>query len=136
MRAVQESCVESIADLRGRLSHLEAELRPVQARSAMVEAVCQSIMKHIEQVHQNVESIDERVTGLRAQNGLMSENVSTMREYVAGRMHEFEQALKSQSAALASVAAGQDQTDDVVEGVVGAMQLVHTIVFDRDATFA
>lgn len=46
-------------------------------------------------------------------------------------MREFEQALKSQRAEIASVVAGQAQTDDVVEGVVKAMELLHTIVVDR-----
>jgi hypothetical protein len=46
-------------------------------------------------------------------------------------MHELEQTLKSQKTAIASVVAGQAQTDDVVEGVVGAMESLHTIVVDR-----
>ena len=37
--------------------------------------------------------------------------------------------------ALASVAASQEQTDDVVEGMVSAMELVHTLVFDREESF-
>ncbi len=39
------------------------------------------------------------------------------------RMHEFERILKTQRTTLAPVVASQEQTDDVVEGMVGAMEL-------------
>jgi hypothetical protein len=61
----------------------------------------------------------------------LSEGATVLREYLGARMHEFEQSLKSQRTTLASIVASQEQTDDVVEGVVGAMELLHTIVFDR-----
>ena len=61
----------------------------------------------------------------------MSEGATVVREYMGTRMHEFEQTLKSQRTTLASIFASQEQTDDVVEGVVGGMELLHTIVFDR-----
>jgi uncharacterized protein YbcI len=128
---VQQSSGDAISQLRGRLSHVEAELVPVQARANLVEELCQRIMEHVEQVQQNIEAIDARVTGLKDGMDALSEGATVLREYLGARMHEFEQSLKSQRTTLASIVASQEQTDDVVEGVVGAMELLHTIVFDR-----
>ena len=103
----------------------------MQARATLVEELCHRIMGHVEQVQQNIEAIDERVAGLKDGLDALSEGATVMREYLGARMQEFEQTLKSQRTALASIVASQEQTDDVVEGVVGAMELLHTIVFDR-----
>ena len=88
-------------------------------------------MGHAEQVQQNIEAIDERVTRLKDGIDALSEGATVLREYLGARMHEFEQTLKSHRSALASIVASQEHTDDVVEGVVGAMELLHSIVFDR-----
>jgi eukaryotic-like serine/threonine-protein kinase len=132
---VQQSSGDSINQLHDRLNVLEAEVKPVQARSLLVEELCNSIMKHLEQVQQNVQSLDERVAGLKEQNDVLSQGLNVMQEYMGSRMHEFEQTLKSQRTSLASIVASQEQTDDVVEGMVSAMELVHNIVFERDETF-
>jgi archaellum component FlaC len=128
---LQHSSGDAISELRGRLSNVEAELAPVQVRAKRVEELCQNIMAHVEQVQQDIGAIDERVTGLKDGIDTLSEGATVLREYVGARMHEFEQTLKSQRTAIASVVASQGQTDDVVEGVVRAMELLHTIVFDR-----
>jgi predicted phage tail protein len=115
---------------------VEAELAPIQARSALLETLCQRIMAHVEQVQQNIEAIDERVNGMKDGVDILSQGATVLQDYVGARMHEFEQTLKSQRTAIASVVASQKQTDDVVEGVVGAMELLHTIVFDRAGEFS
>jgi serine/threonine protein kinase len=132
----QQSSGDSINELRQRLARLESDIQPVQTRSLRVEELYNNLMKHIEQVQQNVQSIDERVAGLKEQNDVLSQGLTVMQEYMGSRMHDFEQTLKSQRTALASIAASQEQTDDVVEGLVGAMELVHTIVFDQEEPFA
>lgn len=129
---VQQSAGDAISELRVRLSSMESELAPVQARATLVEELCQRIMAHVEQVQLNIEAIDERVNGLREGIDVLSQGATVLREYVGSRMHEFEQTLKSQRNSIASVVASQSQTDDVVEGIVGAMELLHTIVFDRE----
>ena len=133
---VQQASGDAISELRVRLSNVESELASAQARSALVEGLCQRIMAHVEQVQQNTEAIDNRVTGLKDGIDALSQRPTELQEYVGARMHEFEQTLKSQRAAIASAVAGQAQTDDVVEGVVGAMELLHTIVFDRAEEYA
>jgi hypothetical protein len=128
---VQQSSDDAISELRGRLSNMETELAPVQSRATLLEELCQRIMQHIEKAQQNIEAIDKRVTGLQDGMDALGEGSIVMREYMGARMQDFEQTLKTQRTALASAVASQEQTDDVVEGVVGAMELLHTIVFDR-----
>jgi hypothetical protein len=133
---MQQSSDEEIGQLRAKLAGMEAELAPLQARSALLETLCQRIMTHVEQVQQNIEAIDERVNGVKDGIDVLSQGATVLQDYVGARMHEFEQTLKSQRTAIASVVASQTQTDDVVEGVVGAMELLHTIVFDRAGEFS
>jgi hypothetical protein len=133
---MQQASGDAISELRARLANVEAELAPIQARSALLETLCQRIMAHVEQVQQNIEAIDERVNGMKDGVDILSQGATVLQDYVGARMHEFEQTLKSQRTAIASVVASQKQTDDVVEGVVGAMELLHTIVFDRAGEFS
>ena len=129
---VQRSSCEAIDELRVRMSKVESELAPVQARTTLIEELCQRIMAQLEQVQQNIVAIDERVTGLK--NGIdnLSEGAVVLREYVGTRTQDLDQALKSQTSAIAAVVTSQAQTDDVLEGVVRAMGLLHTMVLDRD----
>jgi len=132
---VRQSSGDSINQIHDRLNALEAEVRPAQARSLLAEELCNTVMRNLEQVQQNVQAVDERMAGLKEQYDVMSQGLSVMQEYMGSRLHEFEQALKAQRTALASVIASQEQTDDVVEGVVGAMEQIHNIVFERDEDF-
>ena len=116
---VQQASGDSINQLGERLTSLQADFKPVQARSLMVEELCNTVMRHLEQVQQNVQAIEERVAGLKEQSDVLGQGLSVMQEYMGSRMHEFEQTLKQQRTALASVVASQEQTDDVVEGMVG-----------------
>jgi hypothetical protein len=127
---IQQTSDDAISELRERLSKVEAELAPLQARSTLVESLCQKIMAHVEQVQKNIEEIDERVNGVRDGIDVLSQGATALHDFVGARMHDFEQALKSQRTAIASVVAGQSQTDDLVEGLVGAVDLLHTIVLD------
>jgi chromosome segregation ATPase len=132
---IQQTSGDAIQELRARLAKVESELAPLQARSTLVETLCQRIMAHMEQVQQNMEAIDERVNGARDGIDVLSQGASVMHDFVGARMHEFEQALKSQRTAISSVVAGQTQTDDLVEGLVGAMDLLHTVVLGPSDEF-
>lgn len=127
---IQQSSGDAISELRERLAKVEAEIAPLQERSTLVETLCQRIMAHVEQVQKNIESLDERVNGLREGVDVLSQGATVIRDYFGNRMHEFEQTLKSQRTTIASVVASQSQTDDLVEGLVGAVDLLHTVVLD------
>jgi hypothetical protein len=133
---IQQASGDAIKRLREQLSNVESQLAQAQERSALVEDHCQQIVANIEQVQQNVETVDERVTHVKEGLDVLGDGANVVQQHVGTRMREFEQALKSQRAEIASVVAGQAQTDDVVEGVVKAMELLHTIVVDRAEEYA
>jgi uncharacterized coiled-coil protein SlyX len=118
--------------LSGRLSDVETELASARARATLLEEFCRPIAKQVEAVQHNVLAMGDCVAGLREGVDVLSEGATELRKHLGARMDEFEHALKSQKSTIASVAAGQAQTDDVVEGVVAAMELLHTIVVERE----
>jgi hypothetical protein len=120
-----------IRGLAGRLSEAESELASARERAAHLEEFCRAVGKQVEEVQHNFASVGSSVAGLREGVDVLTEGATVLRERVGERMDEFEHALKSQKITIASVAAGQAQTDDVVEGVVAAMELLHKIVVDR-----
>jgi serine/threonine protein kinase len=132
---VQQASGDSINQIHDRLNALEAEVRPAQQRSLLVEELCSTVVRNLEQVQQNVQSVDQGVCVLKAQYDVLSQGLSVRQEYMGSRLHEFEQTLKAQRIALASVVASQEQTDDVVEGVVRAMEMLHKVVCERDEDF-
>jgi hypothetical protein len=128
---ITQTSGDAARELRGRLASVESRLVSTQERCALLENLCQRIMGYVEQVQQDIEAIDGRVTDVKDGIDGMSQGATAQQERVSARLREFEQTLKSQRAAIASVVAGQAQTDVLVEGVVGEMELLHTIVVDR-----
>jgi hypothetical protein len=128
---IQQASADAIKRLCEQLSNVQSQLAQAQERSALIEDHCQQIVANIEQVQQNVETVDDRVNHVKEGLDVLGDGANVVQQHVGTRMREFEQALKSQRAEIASAVAGQAQTDDVVEGVVKAMELLHTIVVDR-----
>jgi serine/threonine protein kinase len=128
---IQQTSADTIKRLCEQLSSVESQLAQAQERYVLIEDHCQQIAVNVEQVQQNVETVDERVTHVKEGLDVLGDGANVVQQHVGTRMREFEQALKSQRAEIASVVAGQAQTDDVVEGVVRAMELLHAIVVDR-----
>lgn len=128
---IQQASADAIKRLCDQLSNVESQLAQAQERSALVEDHCQQIVANVEQVQLNVETVDDRVTHVKEGLDVLGDGANVVQQHVGTRMREFELALKSQRAEIASVVAGQAQTDDVVEGVVRAMELLHAIVVDR-----
>ncbi len=81
-------------------------------------------------MQEDVHAIDQRVGSGESKVEVLSQGVNVLQEYQAARMQEFEQSLRSQGAEIALVSASQVQTDDLVEGVVAAMELLQSSVFD------
>jgi hypothetical protein len=133
---IQQASADTIKLLREQLSSVQSQLAQAQERSVLVEDHCRQIDANVEQVQQNVEHVDDRVTGVKHDLDLLGDGANVVQQHLGARMREFEQALKSQKAEIASVAAGQAQTDDVVEGVVKAMELLYGIVVDRAEDYA
>ncbi len=133
---IQQASADAMRVLREQLSGVQSQLTQAQEQSGLVEDHCRQIDANIEQVQQNVEHVDDRLTGVKQGLDVLGDGANVVQQHVGARLREFEQALKSQKAEIASVAAGQAQTDDVVEGVVKAMELLHAIVVDRAEDYA
>ena len=127
---IQQASGGAISEVRERVSKVESVSGALQARSALVEALCQRIMARVEQVQQKLDSIDERVNGVRGGLDTLSQGASVLHDYVGSRMNEFEQTAALQRTTIASLVAGQAQTDDLVEGLVGAVDLLHTLLIN------
>jgi predicted nucleic acid-binding Zn-ribbon protein len=132
---IQQTSGDAISELRERLARVESQLAPVQARSTMLEALCQRILGHVDQIRQNFETLDERANGMKEGIDVLGQGATMLHDYVSARMHEFEQSLKSQRTAIAAVSASQSQTDDLVEGLVGAVDLLHAVVIEPTDDF-
>jgi len=133
---MQRASSDAMSELRARLSNAESELASAQGRTGLLEqsheVLSQRIEAQVQQVEHKVEAIEERVEGMKDGIDVLCQNETVLQEYVGARVHELEESLKSQRTAIASVVAGQAQTDDVVEGVVAALELLQSSVFDRE----
>ena len=131
---LQQATSTALDGLRGQVATLQTELAAAQERAARAEQEhgehYQSLAAHVEQVEGNVHAMDQRITSGEGKVEVLSQGVTVLQEYEATRMQEFEQALRSQGAEIALVSASQVQTDDLVEGVVAAMELLQSSVFD------
>jgi hypothetical protein len=131
---LQQATSSALNELRDQVSALKSELSTAQEQSARAEQDhgnhYQQIMAHVEQVEGNIQAIDQRIASGEGKVEVLSQGVNVLQEYGSARMQEFEQALRSQGAEIALVAASQTQTDDLVEGVVAAMELLQSSVFD------
>jgi len=136
MIEMQQASADTISGLRARLSNVESELAAAQGRTALMEqsnnTVVQRIRAHVEQIEQKIEGTDTRIAAMKDGMDVLCENETVQQEYVSTRMHEIEENLNSQRTAIASVVAGQAQTDDVVERIVAAMEVLQSRVFDHE----
>jgi hypothetical protein len=131
---LQAASTQALHELREQVSTLQSELTAAHERAARAEqehaAQYQALLTHVGQVQGDVHAIDQRVGSGESKVEVLSQGVNVLQEYQAARMQEFEQALRSQGAEIALISASQVQTDDLVEGVVAAMELLQSSVFD------
>src|SRR5260370_25938347 len=125
------------AALRAETQQLEARLTALlQTHEKAIFEQLANVESQLAQVQQNVETVDERVTHVKEDLDVLGDGANVLQQHVGTRMLEFEQAFKSQRAEIASVVSIQAQTDDLVAGVIRAMELLHTIVVDRAEEYA
>jgi eukaryotic-like serine/threonine-protein kinase len=131
---IQQATNTVLNELREQVSTLKSELSAAEERAARAEQDnaerFQRIGEQVGQVEGNVQAIDQRIVSGESKVEVLSQGVNVLQEYEAARLQEFEQTLRAQGAEIALVAASQVQTDDLVEGVVAAMELLQSSVFD------
>ena len=73
----------------------------------------------------------QRVAAAEANMEEIRKHFATLQSNVAGDLHDFEQNLKSQAIAIESARTAMAQTDDLVERVVEALELLQSSVLDQ-----
>lgn len=131
---IQHATGSALEGLRQQVGALQAELAAALERSARAEqehgARYQALLAQVAKMDGNVQKMDQRIASGENKVEVLNQGLNVLQEYEGTRMHEFEQALRSQSAEIALISASQVQTDDLVEGVVAAMELLQSSVFD------
>jgi hypothetical protein len=110
----------------------EAIASASQQHAAQVqEAIAAASQKHVEQVNETVAALNQRMGSAEQNMEEIRKHFSTLQSNVAADLHDFEQSLKSQSVAIESARTAMAQTDDLVERVVEALELLQSSVLDQ-----
>ena len=145
--AVQPVDVEALTEqIHGRLQQ-SIDAVTEQLRAQVLEAVGTSSQEHGAQMQATIDAaakqISEQATEtLAAANGRMAaaeqnmeeirKHFATLQSNVAGDLHDFEKSLKSQGVAIESARTAMAQTDDLVERVVEALELLQSSMLDHE----
>ena len=87
-----------------------------------------------EKVGETVAGVTERMAAVEQSMDEIRKHFNTLQENVAGDLHDFEQNLKAQGVAIESARTAMAQTDDLVERVVEALELLQSSVLDQHET--
>jgi hypothetical protein len=113
-----------------------------QAREAIAAAIQQhagqmkgtveaAVQQSAAQVNDTVSGVNQRLAAAEQNMEEIRKHFTTLQENVAGDLHDFEQSLKTQAVAIESARTAMAQTDDLVERVVEALELLQSSVLDQ-----
>jgi chromosome segregation ATPase len=129
---MQQAAGEAVKALRGQLTALSGHLAAVEERPAHpavdMAALSQQIAARVDAA---VEAVTQRMTRTEQSNEEIRKHFSTLQENMASDLHDFEQSLKAQAGAIDSARTAMAQTDDLVERVVEALELLQSSVLDQ-----
>jgi hypothetical protein len=158
LTAVHASSGETVASLKEQLAGVQSELSAIQQRPEQpridVEALTAQIQAHLEEtmaaLSQKLQAetketadtrINEAVAGVNQQMAAAEQSgeeirkhFATLQSNVAADLHDFEKNLKTQSVAIESARTAMAQTDDLVERVVEALELLQSSLIDQHET--
>jgi chromosome segregation ATPase len=81
-----------------------------------------------------VTAVNQRIAAAEQNMEEIRKHFATLQENVAGDLHDFETSLKSQGVAIESARTAMAQTDDLVERVVEALELLQSSLLDQHET--
>lgn len=129
---MQSAASEAVNALRGQLTSVTAQIAAAEQRLAQppadVKGMGDQIMARVEQA---LESVGQRLGGIEQTTDELRRQSATLQENVAADLHDFEQNLKTQTAAVEAARTAIAQTDDLVERVVEALELLQSSVLDQ-----
>ena len=145
--AVQPVDVEALTEqIHGRLQQsidavteqlraqvLEAVGTSSQEHGAQMQATIDAAAKQIsEQANETLAAANHRMAAAEQNMEEIRKHFATLQSNVAGDLHDFEKTLKSQGVAIESARTAMAQTDDLVERVVEALELLQSSMLDHE----
>jgi chromosome segregation ATPase len=132
MAQMQQAASEAVTTLRGQLAVVSAQIAAAQEHMGPPTTDVHALSEQaIARVEQTVGSIGQRVAGVEQGLDELRRNAVTLQENLAADLREFEQNLKTQAGAVESARTAMAQTDDLVERVVEALELLQSSVLDQ-----
>jgi eukaryotic-like serine/threonine-protein kinase len=142
---LERSAAEALTNLRGQIAGMDAQLTSALERAGSTEAIDAAVRRleaHVDQslagavpridgMEQHLGAAIDRVTHLEQGLDALRQDTAVLHQEVVGDLKEFEQKLKSQASAIESVRTAMAQTDDLVERVVEALELLQSSVIER-----
>jgi hypothetical protein len=155
LSAVEERPVQPAVDVDALTRQIHARVQESidavthQLRAEVMETVGSAAQKHGAQVQETIaaaakqtgEKADETLAAANQRMAAAEQNMEEIRKHfatlqanVAGDLHDFEKTLKSQGIAIDSARTAMAQTDDLVERVVEALELMQSSMIDQHET--
>jgi hypothetical protein len=98
------------------------------------ESIAAAATEHVAQANETVAAVNRRMEAAEQNMEDIRKHFATLQENVAGDLHDFEKTLKTQGAAIESARTAMAQTDDLVERVVEALELLQSSLLDQHET--
>jgi len=128
---IEQAAGAAVAALREQVAGLSSQLAEVEKRPVEpaidVDGLTKQISAHVDAT---LEAVSQRMTRAEQSTEEIRQHFSTLQENVAADLHDFEQTLKAQAGAIESARTAMAQTDDLVERVVEALELLQSSVLD------
>ena len=115
----------------------EAIAAATEQHAANVEgAIAAAAKQQAVQVNSTVSTVNQRMAAAEQNMEEIRKHFATLQANVAGDLHDFEKSLKAQGVAIESARTAMAQTDDLVERVVEALELLQSSMLDQHETAA
>jgi len=130
---LQQSIDAVTEQLRAQV--MEAVGTSSQEQGAQMQAAIDASAKQIsEQANETRAAANHRMAAAEQNMEEIRKHFATLQSNVAGDLHDFEKSLKSQGVAIESARTAMAQTDDLVERVVEALELLQSSMLDHEPT--
>jgi hypothetical protein len=134
--ALQDQMQERLASANQELAARVMET--VDAANRQHAAQVQESLAHAQQQvgasNEAMAAVNQRVAAAEQNMEEIRKHFTTLQANVAGDLHDFEISLKAQGSAIDSARTAMAQTDDLVERVVEALELLQSSLLDQHET--
>jgi septation ring formation regulator EzrA len=103
-------------------------------QAAQVDEKIAAMLQQTGPAVEAVTAVNQRMAAAEQNMEEIRKHFATLQANVAGDLHDFETSLKAQSAAIDSARTAMAQTDDLVERVVEALELLQSSMIDQHET--